>query len=173
MKRHRRLSNWAGATVACALMLATDAASAAVWEWGCKGALGSEQIIFNRDRLVVISGKASPGKLDEFVHGGQFTAQAGHSAPAIVAMYQRDESNDGLVTTLRFTGEGADRKFILTELSSRRIGHSARLIAHCRDETIDRFRKTYRAERDQEPARTVTLVCMEYQLSTKGGRTCR
>lgn len=83
------------------------------------------------------------------------------------------EGNDGLVTTLRFTGEGADGKLILTELSSRRIGHSARLMVHCRDETNDRFRKTYRVERDQEPPRTVTLVCMECQLSTKGGCTCR
>jgi hypothetical protein len=119
-------------------------------------------------RSADISRKASPGKL-----GGQFTAQAGRSALSIVATYQPDEGNDGLVTTLRFTGEGANRKLSLTELSSRRIGHSARLIAHCRDETIDRFRKTYRVERDQEPPRTVVLKCMEYQLSTKGGRTCR
>jgi hypothetical protein len=151
MKRHRRLSDWAGATVACALMLAGQVASAAIWEWGCMGALGSEQIVFNRDRLVVISRIASPGKLDDFVHGGQFTVQAEQSAPSIVVTYQPDEGNDGLVTTLRFTGEGADGKLILTELSSRRIGHSARFIAHCRDETIDRFRKTYRVERDQEP----------------------
>jgi len=171
--KQRHLSDWAGAALACALMLAADAATAAIWEWGCMGALGSEQIVFNRDRLVVISGRASPGKLDDFVHGGQFTAQAGHSAPSIVATYQPDEGNDGLVTTLRFTGEGADGKLILTELSSRRIGHSARFIARCRDETIDRFRKNYRVERDQEPPRIVTLVCMEYQLSTKGGRTCR
>jgi len=175
MKQRRRLSDWAGATLACALMLAADAATAAIWEWGCIGALGSEQIIFNRNRLIVISGKGSPGKLDDFVHGGQFAAKGGHSptAIAIVATYRPDESNDGLVATLRFTGEDGGRKLILTELFSRRIGHSARLIAHCRDETVDRFRKNYRVERDQEPPRTVTLVCMEYQLSTKGGRTCR
>ena len=70
------------------------------------------------------------------------------------------------------TGQ-ADVKLILTELSSRRIEHVTHLIAHCRDETIDRFRKNYRVERDQEPARKVTLICMEYQLSTRGGRTCR
>jgi len=76
----------------------------------------------------------------------QFAAEAGHSATAIaiVATYQPDASNDELGATLRFTGESADRKVTLTELSSRRIGHSARLIAHCRDETVDRFRKSYR-----------------------------
>jgi hypothetical protein len=57
--------------------------------------------------------------------------------------------------------------------NSRRIGHSTRLIAHCRDETVDRFRKSYRVERDREPPHTVTLVCTEYQLSTKGGLTRR
>ena len=157
------------------LMLAADAATAAIWEWGCIGALGSEQIIFNRNRLIVIAGKGSPGKLDDFVHGGQFAAKGGHSstAIAIVATYRPDENNDGLVATLRFTGEDGDRKLILIEQFSRRIGHSARLIAHCRDETVDRFRKNYRVERDQEPPRIVTLVCMEYQLSAKGGRTCR
>jgi hypothetical protein len=150
MKRHRRVSAWlAGATLACALMLAADAASAAVWEWGCMGTLGNEQIIFNRNRLIVISGKAPPGKLDDFVHGDRFATEAEHSATAIaiVATYQPNASNDGLATTLGFTGEAADRKLTLTELSSRRIGHSARLIAHCRDETIDRFRKSYRVER--------------------------
>jgi len=175
MKRRRHLSGWVGTTLACALMLAADAASAAIWEWGCMGALGSEQIIFNRNRLIVVAGKAPPGKLDEFVRSGQFAAEGGHSPAtvAIVATYQPDESNDGLAGTLRFTGAGDNRKLILTELFSRRIGHSARLIAHCRDETVDRFRKNYRVERDQEPPRTVTLECMEYQLSTKGGRTCR
>src|SRR5262249_7027143 len=176
MKRHRRLfALLAAATLACARMLAADPVSAAIWEWGCMGALGNEQIAFNRNRLIVISGKTLPGKLDDFVHGGQFASQAGHSATAIaiVATYQPDASNDGLGATLRFTGEGVDRKLTLTELSSRRIRHWARLIAHCRDETIDRFRKSYRVQRDQELPRTVTLICMEYQLSTKGGRTCR
>jgi hypothetical protein len=95
------------------------------------------------------------------------------TAIAIVATYRPDASNDRLVATLRFTGEDGNRKLMLTKLFSRRIGHSARLIAHCHDETVDRFRKNYRVERDQEPPRIVTLVCMEYQLSTKGGRTGR
>jgi hypothetical protein len=175
MKRHRRLCAWlAGATLACNL-LAADPISAAIWEWGCTGALGNEQIVFNRNRLIVLSGKSLPGKLDDFVHGGRFASKARNSANviAIVATYEPDASNDGLGATLHFTGEGVDRKLTLTELSSRRIGHRARLIAHCRDETVDRFRKSYRVQRDQELPRTVTLICMEYQLSTKGGRTCR
>jgi hypothetical protein len=175
MQPHCHPSTWvAGVMLACGLMLSAEVASAAVWEWGCMGALGKEQIVFNRNQLILLSGKAPPGKLDDFVHRGQFAAAMGHSATAIaiVATYQPDASNDGLATTLGFSGEGADRKLTLTELSSRRIGHSARLIAHCRDEIVDRFRKSYRVERNQEAPRTVTFVCMEYQLTTKGGRTC-
>jgi hypothetical protein len=154
-------------------VLTTDAASAAVWEWGCMGTLGSEHIIFNRNRLIVIAGKAPSGKLDDFVHGDRLATVADHSATAgaIVTTYQPDATNDGLGATLAFTGEAADRKLALTELSSQRIGHSARVVA-CRDGTVDRFRKRYRVERGREPPRTATLVCMEYQLSTKGGRTC-
>jgi hypothetical protein len=95
----------------------------------------------------LISGKAPPGNLDDFVHSGQLAAEAGHSATAIavVATHQSDASNDGLGATRGFSGKGANRKLALTELSSRRNGHSARLIAHCRDETVNRFRKSYRA----------------------------
>jgi hypothetical protein len=39
-----------------------------------------------------------------------------------------------------------------------------------RDEDTDLYRKVYRYERDGEPARDVTMQCMEYQLSTRGGR---
>jgi hypothetical protein len=148
MKPHCRLSAClAGATFACALILSADVASAAVWDWGCMGALGNEQIVFNRNRLILISGKAPPGNLDDFVHSGQLAAEAGHSATAIavVATHQSDASNDGLGATRGFSGKGANRKLALTELSSRRNGHSARLIAHCRDETVNRFRKSYRA----------------------------
>ena len=139
------------------------------------GTVGNEQIAFNRNRLIVVDGRRSLGKLDDFVRSGQFNAKAGGAEKGgmIVATYEPDASNDGLAATLRFTGEAPDRKLTLNELSSRRVGRSARLIARCRDETIERFFKTYRMERDKEPPRTVTLVCMEYQLSTRGGRTCR
>jgi hypothetical protein len=58
-------------------------------------------------------------------------------------------------------------------ISSKRIGHNERLVASCRDEFIDRFRKSYRIERFKESPLTVTLACIEYQLSTRDGRTCK
>lgn len=60
-------------------------------------------------------------------------------------------------------------KITLTEQSSRRVSHRARLICG-RDEVIDTFRKVYRYARDNEKPRTFTLQCSEYTLSTRGGR---
>jgi hypothetical protein len=174
MERRDPLSSWrACLPLVVSMMFLADAASAAVWQWGCMGRLGEDQIVFNRDRLVLISGKAPAGKLDDFVRSGDFPVDAKHPASPreAIATYQPDNGNDGLSATMTFSGDGT-QKLTLTELSSKKIGHNGRLVAGCRDETIDRFRKSYRVERDQEPARTVTLVCMEYQLSTKGGRTC-
>lgn len=39
-----------------------------------------------------------------------------------------------------------------------------------RDEVTDTFRKVYRYERDNETPRTLTMQCIEYTLSTRGGR---
>ena len=38
------------------------------------------------------------------------------------------------------------------------------------DDITDTFRKAYRYERDGEPPRTLTMTCIEYTLSTRGGR---
>src|SRR5262249_11782150 len=131
MKRHRRVAVWvAEAALVFAMVLLSDVAAAGVWEWGCMGALGDEQIIFNRNQLIVVAAKRPPGKLDDFVHKDQFATEAKGPGKemSIVATYQPESSNDGLATKLAFTGESADRKLTLTELSSRRIGRSARLI---------------------------------------------
>ena len=158
-----------------AMMFAACNASAAVWQWGCMGRLGDDQIVFNRDRLLVIAGRAAVGNLDDFVRRGDFAAapKRSMSRSQAIATYQPDDANGGLEASMTFSREDAGGKLILTELSSRKIGHSGRLVASCRDETVDRFRKTYRLERSNEPPRTVDFVCMEYQLSTRGGRTCR
>ncbi len=41
-----------------------------------------------------------------------------------------------------------------------------------RDEEKTITRKVYRLERSGEPARDITMQCMEYMLSTRGGRPC-
>jgi hypothetical protein len=76
--------------------------------------------------------KAPPAKLDDSLHGDSSRQKRGipQTAIPIVATYQPNASSDGLAATLGFTGKAADHKPTLTELSSRRIGHRARLIAH-------------------------------------------
>jgi hypothetical protein len=84
--------------------------------------------------------------------------------------YTPMEANTGLDKSLEFTRVGDDRrKAAFAELSSKQISHKARLVCG-RDETIDVFRKVYRFMREDEPPRTITMQCMEYQLSTRGGR---
>ena len=61
------------------------------------------------------------------------------------------------------------RKVMLTEKSSRKISHKHELICG-RDEDTDLYRKVYSYQRENEPARDITMQCMEYQLSTRGGR---
>lgn len=153
-----------------AFLLAANPVSAGVWQWGCMGAMGNDQIAFNRDRLIVIAGDAKAGKLDDFVRSGDF---AGGTKPdAITATYLPDDGNSGLTTPMTFTAEGGDTKLTLTEIASEDTGHTDKVVLSCRDETTDRFNKTYRIESGTTPAATVKLQCLDYQLSSRGGRTC-
>jgi hypothetical protein len=65
--------------------------------------------------------------------------------------------------------DDAKRKLTLTEKSSQRMSRRHKLICG-RDEDEDIFRKVYRYQRDDEPARDITMQCLEYQLSTLGER---
>jgi hypothetical protein len=175
MKLRSLLPGLVVVALASAPMLAPDAAFAGVWRWGCMGAIGNDQIVFNRGSLLVSSSKKPLAKLDDFVFLDDIEGRRAHLADTIqiVAKFQRDDDNDGLSATMKFTSVGGERKLTLTELSSKKIGHKGRLIDSCRDETIDRYRKIYRVERYKEPPLTITLICMEYMLSSRGGRTCK
>jgi hypothetical protein len=41
-----------------------------------------------------------------------------------------------------------------------------------RDENKTITRKVYRLEKDGAPTRDLTMQCMEYMLTTRGGRPC-
>ena len=157
-------------TLTLAFMLAANTVSAGVWQWGCVGAMGNDQIAFNRDRLIIIAGNAPAGKLDDFVMSGDFAG--GVKPDSIVASYLADDGNSGLTSPMTFTSDGGDAKLTLTEVSSEDAGHTEKVVLGCRDETNDRFRKTYRVEGAKTPATTVKLMCLDYQLSSRGGRTC-
>ena len=166
-----RLVAW---TAAAAIVGAGDA-SAAVWQWGCAGRLGDRQIVFNRNQLLVMPGKTPHAKLDRLIALDDLTKDETIAKDAAdIAPYQTDDNNSGFVKEMTFTRSGeAGGKLTLTEKSSRTLAHSDRLWHHCRDEITDRFRKVYRVVPESEPARDVTLDCIEYTLTTRGGRTCR
>lgn len=148
-----------------------EPAEAAVWAWGCIGTVGDKQVAFNRQKLIVATSRKPLGKLDAIVRESDFTAPKDAGSPTV---YQPEQDNGGLETRMTFAQEGdKSRVIVLTEVASRRTGKSDTLVAGCRNEIIERFSKTYRIEMSGEAARTVTLMCMDYQLTTRGGRTCR
>jgi hypothetical protein len=150
----------------CALLAATNAASAAVWAWGCQAQVGAQQIIFNRFSLIVVDTKQKMGDIRN-LRVTEFDLPPG-SPPSV--KYEAEDANGGFEKTMIFTfKDDPKRKVTLTEKSSRRISHSSKLICG-RDEDTDVYRKVYSFQREAEPARDVTMQCMEYQLSTRGGR---
>ena len=147
------------------LIAATNSASAAVWEWGCQGQIGGQQVIFNRFSLVVVDTKVKMGDIRN-LRMTEIDLPPG--APPNVK-YVPEDINGGFEKTMVFTRkDDPKRKVTLTETSSRQISHRHKLVCG-RDEDTDIYRKTYRYQRESEPARGITMQCLEYQLSTRGG----
>jgi hypothetical protein len=145
----------------------TTGASAAIWAWGCQGQLGGQQVIFNRYSLFVADSKQKMGNLrtlvDEKIDG---------LVKAPNTRFERVGENDGLESPLKFAHAiDEEPKLTLTERSSKKTSSRSRLICD-RDESIDIYRKVYRYERESETARDITMQCIEYMLSTRGGRSC-
>ncbi len=67
--------------------------------------------------------------------------------------------------------DNPDRIITLTEKSSRKISSRNRLVCG-RNESTDIYRKVYRYQRESEPVRDITMQCIEFRLSTRGGRPC-
>jgi hypothetical protein len=169
MTRRKITLMWmAWAAIACA-----GDASAAVWRWGCMGPLGENEIISNRYQLIVLPGKMPHGKLDDLIFLDDLTKdqKLPKDAEADIAIYEADDGNSGLDKEIAFTrNDQSDRKLTLTEKSSKTVSH--RFVHGCRDQITDRFRKVYGYKADAEPPRNVTLQCIDYTLTTRGGRTC-
>ncbi|HEY6023864.1 MAG TPA: hypothetical protein VIV34_06760 [Pseudolabrys sp.] len=150
----------------CVLLAATNVASAAVWAWGCQAQVGGQQIIFNRFSMIVVDTKQKMGDIRN-LRATEFDLPPG-SPPSV--KYESEDANGGFQKTMIFTFKADPaRKVTLTEKTSRRISHSSRLICG-RDEDTDVYRKVYSFRREAEPARSIIMQCMEYQLSTRGGR---
>jgi len=148
------------------LMVLPSGAFAAIWEWGCQGQLGDQQVIFNRESMVVVETRQKMGDIRK-LRMNKMELPPG-SPPHVD--YNPGDDNGGLLKTMDFTrSDDPKRKIVLTEISSRRISHQHKLICG-RDEDTDIYRKVYRFQREDEPPRDITMQCMEYQLSTRGGR---
>jgi hypothetical protein len=150
---------------AVGLIAASSGASAAIWDWGCQGQLGAEQVVFNRYSMFVGESKKKLGsvqnltseKIDGLIKGD-------------VVGYDPPNTDGSFTKIMEFPRhDDLNRKIILTEKLSRKISSKHRLICG-RDESTDVYRKIYRFRRDDEPARDITKQCIEYQLSTRGGR---
>ena len=124
------------------------------------------KLAFSRNALIVAPKDASLGKLDALIRiddlAGKFPdAQA----------YNPDDDN-GFQKTMVFNEQSESvGKLIMREKSSTKISHHQHLICG-RDEIVDVYRKVYRYDPPHQPGRNVTLQCMEYVLSTRGGRPC-
>ena len=142
-------------------------AAAAVWRWGCIGPLGDRQIIFSRSGLIVVARKTPLGTLHDVIFRDDLTKGLDDYEG-----YNLDEDNAGFQPKMAYTSQDdAKRKLIMVEKSSQRISHRSHLVCG-RDEITDIFRKVYRFKPDDASPQTVIMQCMEYQLTTTGGRPC-
>src|SRR5579872_1212493 len=91
------------------------AARAGDWQWGCMGALGDQQLIFNRYHLIVVPAKPARGTLRDVV----FRFDLAEGASDIVE-YSAADSNSGLAPKMDYTlGDDGKDKITLTEKSSK------------------------------------------------------
>ena len=143
-------------------------ASAGLWAWGCQGRLGGEQVIFNRYSMFVVDSKQPLGELKRLLKVNIDDLVKDE----VSVQYEPNNDNDGLVKTIEFTPTyEKGGKITLTEQSSRKTSSRGRLVCG-RDETTDVTRKIYRFEREGEPARNISMQCIEYVLTTRSGRPC-
>jgi hypothetical protein len=151
-------------------LLFSSAANAGIWTWGCQGELGGHSIVFDRDALIILKAGASakkPAAFNPDTFSDAMVAAKQNKDP--IANYV-PTSGDGLEKSITFAkAEDDKRKVVFTEKTSRRVSHKHKTICG-RDEDTDIFAKTYSYQREDEPARDIKMQCVNYQLSTRGGR---
>ncbi len=150
-----------------AIMVASPA-GAGVWSWGCQGQLDGQQVIFNRNSMFVVDSKQPLGELKRLLQDDIHDLVKQDSSLS----YEPNNVNDGLVKAIEFTSSNEKgSKVTLTEQSSRKTSFRGRLVCG-REETTEVTRKVYGFQREGEPARSLTMTCIEYVLTTRGGNPC-
>ena len=155
--RHKILA----AILAAGFVAAATPASAGIWAWGCIGKLGNERVVFNRDTMIVTASKLPRVKLQDLANNGpRLETQEGTTF---------ENLNEGFKNTMRFATNGdPEQKLTLTETSSRKTFYRKGYVGR-REEYTTKFLKTFRYAPDNEPERTITMLCIEYVLTTCGG----
>jgi hypothetical protein len=149
------------------IALPLSGAQGAIWAWGCQGQLGDEQLIFNRYNMVIFkSGGWKLGDVKRLINDDIKTPP-----DTTVDRYDPQNTNEAFeYATIEFLGkDDPKRKVTLTEKSSKRLSHRHKNVGG-RDEDVDTYRKVYAFKRGDEPFRDIAMQCIEYQLSTCGGR---
>lgn len=151
-------------------LLFSSAANAEIWTWGCQGELGGQNIVFDRDALIILKAGAPAKKPPAFnpdTFSNAMVAAKQNKEP--IASYTSLGGN-GLEKSIEFGQPDDDkRKVVFAEKASRQVSHKHKIICG-RDEDTDIFAKTYSYQREDEPARDIKMQCVNYQLSTRGGR---
>jgi hypothetical protein len=149
-----------------AFAFASDA-RAGRWEWGCVGTTTDAQVVFNRRQLAVVPPQKRLGKIQDLIFVDELAKDFNADQH-----YDAADENGGLTATMAFArGEDAKQKITLTEKSSKTLfNHTAMVCGRDEDKTITR--KVYRLEQNGEPPRNITMQCLEYMLTTRGGRPC-
>ncbi|CAN5324167.1 hypothetical protein BH11PSE4_BH11PSE4_34530 [soil metagenome] len=165
-------SNSAVAAMAVAALMfcaMPGAAEAGIWAWGCVSKPEAGQVVFSRFSLLRFNDKPTHRSLTEIATSTAPLADATSTASFQPADNPVD-SGDAFQKLMPFVAVGdPGQKLVLTEKSSRKISTRKRMIAY-RDEIRTAWKKVYHLTRDGEPSRDIAMDCMEYMLSTEGGR---
>lgn len=68
-------------------------------------------------------------------------------------------------------GDPVEEEIVLTERPSRTTSRRKGVVCG-RDKETEIFRKVFRYRHDKEPEREITMQCINYELTTRGGRPC-
>ena len=109
--------------------MATNAASAAIWAWGCQAQVGASQVIFNRYSMVVVDTKVKMGDVRN-LRMTEINLPPG-SPPHVE--YEAVDINGGFEKTMVFTRKDdakrkviADRDIVAPDLAQTQIDLRAR-----------------------------------------------
>lgn len=155
-----------------ALLAGTNAASAAILSWGCQGQLGDQRLLFNREGLYIVDGKAPAGKPKKFTVDsvGNAIAELKNSKETFTEFgIYSDNDLEGPIVFSMIDASKPAQKLTFTQKSTHRVSHKHRMICG-RDEDSDLYRTVYQFDRPGQPAQDIKMQCSYYQLSTRGGR---